>query len=303
MKKYTPVVWVLQIVLIGAVAWFVVGRLRTEWASLQDVGLPTYNVGMATAAGVVILSAFLTLIAAWRSVLRGWAQTLRFDRAALIWSLSNLGRYLPGKIWSVAGMAILAKREGVEGWAAAGAALVMQGLALTTGALIGLVFTTGTVRVWMVIAAGVLGALIVFAPTHAQFPAFTHRMTGGRFTVSRLSAGFALTATAITAASWILYGVAVWFLFQSMSATSTLSLASAIGAHTIAYIVGLLAVFAPGGAGVREGTLIGLLEPIIGLHDALVLAISARILFTLVEFLMLGGVVGYAHWRKIAIHS
>ena len=45
-------------------------------------------------------------IESWRRILAGWGQHLAFGPAARTWSVANLGRYVPGKVWSVAGLEI-----------------------------------------------------------------------------------------------------------------------------------------------------------------------------------------------------
>src|SRR5256886_12793218 len=87
------------------------------------------HVSLAPRPGWIALSAlvvFLTYaiqVESWRRVLAGWAQHLSYGRAARIWLVVNLGRYIPGKVWSVAGLVVLAQRAGVETWAAGRSAL------------------------------------------------------------------------------------------------------------------------------------------------------------------------------------
>src|SRR5207245_8264604 len=49
-----------------------------------------------------------------------------------IWLVVNLGRYVPGKVWSVAGLIVLAQRAGVESWAAGASAFAIQAIGLGT---------------------------------------------------------------------------------------------------------------------------------------------------------------------------
>ena len=49
------------------------------------------------------------------------------------------------------------------------------------------------------------------------------------------------------------------------------------------YVLGLLALFAPGGVGVREVVLIGLLTPALGAGGAVALSVASRIVLTLTE--------------------
>src|SRR3989449_6573163 len=75
-------------------------------------------------------------IESWRRILLGWGQRIGFGAAARTWSLANLGRYVPGKVWSVAGLGVLAQRAGVPMAPTAASAFVAQALALGTGAAV-----------------------------------------------------------------------------------------------------------------------------------------------------------------------
>src|SRR3712207_2671761 len=61
---------------------------------------------------------------------------LPFWTAARIWFLASLGKYVPGKVWAVAGAAVLAQRAGVDASVAVAGALVLQALAVGSGAVV-----------------------------------------------------------------------------------------------------------------------------------------------------------------------
>src|SRR3989449_10770080 len=65
--------------------------------------------------------------------------------------------------------------------------------------------------------------------------------------------------------------------------TCALPISTAIGAFTLGYILGLLALFAPGGVGVRELVLVGLLAPFLGSGGAGAVSVASRVLPTLTE--------------------
>jgi uncharacterized membrane protein YbhN (UPF0104 family) len=85
--------------------------------------------------------------------------------------------------------------------------------------------------------------------------------------------------------SWMTYGLSFWLLERGLGVPGSLPLATAAGSFAIAYIVGLLAFIVPGGVGVREVVLIGLLTPALGAGGAVALSVASRILLTLTEVL------------------
>jgi uncharacterized membrane protein YbhN (UPF0104 family) len=89
--------------------------------------------------------------------------------------------------------------------------------------------------------------------------------------------------TLLTVLSWSTYGAALWMLARGLIHDAPLPLTMAIGAFTLGYILGLLALFAPGGVGVRELVLVGLLAPFLGSGGAVAVSLASRVLLTLTE--------------------
>src|SRR2546427_11560523 len=72
--------------------------------------------------------------------------------------LVTLGRYAPGKIWSVAGLMVLAQRAGVDAWAAAASAVVIQALGIGTAVVVVAAATPSAEPPWRLAAAAAAGA-------------------------------------------------------------------------------------------------------------------------------------------------
>jgi len=90
-------------------------------------------------------------------------------------------------------------------------------------------------------------------------------------------------SAALTLVSWGSYGLAFWLLARGLGLPGSLPLTTAAGVFALGYILGLLALFAPGGVGVRELVFIGLLTPTLGSGGAVALSVGSRVLLTLCE--------------------
>jgi uncharacterized membrane protein YbhN (UPF0104 family) len=90
-------------------------------------------------------------------------------------------------------------------------------------------------------------------------------------------------SAALGIVSWVGHGTAFWLLSRGLGLPGTLPIATALGVFSLGYVLGLLALFAPGGVGVREVVLIGLLTPALGAGGAVALTVASRILLTLTE--------------------
>lgn len=275
-------VWVLQGALAAVVIAFVGRAVWRHWSEFRALDFPLdLHAGWIASAGGIVLVTYALLVAAWRSVIVGWDERLPYGAAARIWTVSNLGRYLPGKVWSVAGLAVLAQRQGVAGWAAVGAAIAMQALAVGSGIAVSAAAVPGTLSGPRLAVAAAIAVATVAALAVPAVVAWLGR-TAGR-AMRPLPLGTVVFAAAATTMSWVGYGVAFWCLARGTLGATTLGLAPAIGVFAAGYITGLLALFAPGGVGVREAVLIALLAPSVGSGGAVVLSIASRVLLTLTE--------------------
>jgi hypothetical protein len=211
--------------------------------------------------------------------------------ASEVYLVANLGRYLPGKLWQIAGLAALAKRRGVAPATAMGAAVLGQGIALVAASAVGmgaLLQGPEGVRRWGVAGALALGAMLVVG----VLPPVFRRIARLWFRLARqdppasLGSVHAIRWLALFAANWAFYAIAFWVLAASFGYRPPfVPVASAFAA---AYVLGYVMIFAPAGVGVREGFLIAFLTPHLGAGPSGVLAVAARLWTTLVEIVPAG---------------
>lgn len=284
-----------QILLTAVVTLFILDRVGVGMTSLRELDPASWRpdavpflVASLLLAGGYLLSALL-----WGRMVRelgGPALDLR--TAGRIYLVSNLGRYLPGKVWALAGMALMARREGVSAPVAAGAAVLGQGVALAGACLVGalaFVGTEGRVR-WLglLLLGGVAAALVA-----SLVPPLFRRLVAGAYRVVRevppgtlgQDRTFGPRWVALYALNWAVYAGAFWVLALSLRIDVTLM--EAAPAFAAAYVLGFAALFAPAGIGVREGFLVAFLQPVAG-PQAVALAVLSRLWTTAVEVIPAG---------------
>ena len=107
--------WALQVVIAAVVARMVWAAIVRNWSEFRSLHVSLdIRPGWIALSVLAVFATYAIQIASWRRVLAGWDQRLAYGRAARIWLLVNLGRYVPGKVWSVAGLVVLAQRAGVD---------------------------------------------------------------------------------------------------------------------------------------------------------------------------------------------
>lgn len=276
--------WLAQLALAGVLVWFVGRALAGQWQALRQADWSvTLAPGWLTLSVALVLLTFGLQVESWRTILAGWQQHLGRIDAARTWFLANLGRYLPGKVWSVAGMIVLAARQGVATWAATASAVVLQVIGLGAAfALIAATLPAADTGLRVVVGAGVAAgtlAMMAWPPAISALQRLVPKLSELR----PLPPAALLLGSGLSAAGWVSYGASFWALSRGLGQPPVLSVWMAIGVFALAYTVGLLALFAPGGAVVREAVLLALLAPVLGPGGALTLALASRLLLTVIE--------------------
>lgn len=285
-RRLRIIQWLLGVAVVG----FAVRSLVTNWDELRAQPLEwSIEPGWLVLSAVVVWLMYALLIAAWRTMLTAWGRGLDFWSAARIWTVSSLGKYLPGKVWAVAGMAVMAQRAGVGAGAATGSAVILQVLAIGTGAAVAALTGWSSLRTAYPGAENALAALLAISVVAAGvllWPSSVRRVLG---TVAPDAAALAPPVGAIVfgiaanTVAWLGYGVSLWLLARGLLPGTGMGLLRSIAVFTASYLAGFLALFAPGGIGVREGVFILMLQGPIGIGAATALAIASRLLLTVTE--------------------
>lgn len=276
--------WALQLAVAGVVARMVWGAIVRNWSEFRSL-----HVSLAPSPGWIALSVlvvFLTYaiqVESWRRILAGWAQRLPYGRAARVWLVVNLGRYIPGKVWSVAGLVVLAQRAGVEPWAAGASAFAIQAVGIGTAVALVAAATPGAASPLRLGAAALIAVATIAFLAWERGARGVARLVGSSVRFQPLPLTAVAESAGLSLLSWMTYGVAFWLLARGLGLPGALPVATAAGVFALGYILGLLALFAPGGVGVREVVLIGLLTPALGGGGAVALSVASRILLTLTE--------------------
>ncbi|NIR42993.1 MAG: hypothetical protein GWN99_03785 [Gemmatimonadetes bacterium] len=295
--------WALRLALTLLVTYFIFRSLRVSWAELAETDLARWQPAIAPLAAslAALLFVFAYLVALWARMVTGLGgPVLRLGAAIRIFFLANLGRYIPGKVWQLAGLTYLAGKRGVSIPIASSSAVLSQVYSLGAAAAvaaIGLLLTgvaqlpAGTVPFAVALAAAVI-AVTTVPPVLRLLLRLVFRFSRRGELAPDLDRWFGFRWLFAYLPGWIGYGLAFLLLCESFPNLPPVAPLAAIGSFAGAYFLGYAAVFAPAGVGVREGALAFLLAPALGAAEATVLAVFARVWMTVAE-------LGPAAWAGI----
>jgi len=299
---------ILQVGLTVVITWFILDRVGVDLARLRELNTAEWRPrpGFFLSSCVVLVLGYLWSASMWGRLVRDLGgPSLPLWASVRVFMVANLGRYVPGKVWQIAGLAYLAKREGVQASVATGAAILGQGIAMLAAALVGVATLFGPNEIWremgwVGLAAGIgvavsIVAVVVTPPVFRRVITFWFWLTRTDPPDSGLGSGNAgLRWLAFYVVNWGIYAAAFWLLYLSFGEwRAFLQVGPAFAA---AYVAGYIAVFAPAGAGIREGVLVVLLQAIMAREAAVVLAVLARFWTTAVE--VIPAVLLAVLWRR-----
>jgi len=278
----------LSLVLVAVVLWFF-GRSLLEQRSAigarWDELHPAW--GLLALSGFVVLISYAVLIETWRRTVEAWGAQIAWTSAARIWFVSNLGKYVPGKVWQIGAMSLLAEQSGVPAVAAAGSSLVVNLVNLLAGMLVVLLTAAQLIPSARVVPMLLIVTVLALAtpwllPWIAKLASLVLRKPIAEPKVPPSAMFVALVGCMI---AWVLYGVAFQLLAAALFGSTSGTTASYIAVFTLSYLAGYVFLFAPGGIGAREDVLQRLIAAA-AMHpvpDALLLIVVSRLWLTVLE--------------------
>lgn len=299
--------WTARSVLTVAITYFLFSSLHLSWSELTAVDLDRWQPRLPQLLGSIalLLAVFSFMVWLWARMVRALGgPTLSLGESIQIFFVANLGRYIPGKVWQLAGLAYLAGKRGVAVPVASAAAVLGQLCSLGAAALVaaGALWLVGSsvlaedLAPYALALAGLIGLVVALPPVLRASLRLGFRLGRRGGEAPELDPWFGARWLGLYVPGWIGYGVAFGLLWSAFPDTPPVAWKLAIGSFAAAYFLGYAAVFAPAGVGVREGVLAAALAPSLGVASATVLAIIARIWMTLTELLPLAWI---GAWRLV----
>jgi hypothetical protein len=219
-----------------------------------------------------------------------------------VYFLSELGKYLPGKLWTPMGRLLMAERAGIPkvmGVASMGTQMVIQIISAMLAVVLTLPFLpllSGKLsRELLYFVVIIPAGLIVLHPR--LFNPILNWMLARISRVSlqtRLKYRFILLIMLYWTSLWILRGISVFVLLKAMYHGPLPASApiGCVGASTFSWLTGMLVFLVPAGLGVAEGVNAALFKFLFGIEVGLAVAIAifGRVLGVAAEIITIAGI-------------
>jgi uncharacterized membrane protein YbhN (UPF0104 family) len=263
--------------------WYVVANWDETGPALRQIGW-----GPALATVPLVVGAGFTGMLAWRRLLADLGHPLPIIPAGRVFYTSQLGKYLPGSVWTFVAQVELGKQLKVPRAVSFAVSVIAVVLSLAVGlsmAVILLPFGAGDALRrywWLWLILPVLAAAIHPAVTTWGLNLLLRILRRPPLTVRPSGRGM-LAATGWQILSWSLMGLQCFILVRASGAEGWAILPLAVGGFTLAYCAGVLFVPAPAGVGVREVALSAALATTISLQAAAAVVLVSRLVLAVVD--------------------
>ncbi len=269
-------------VVLVALGWYVARNWNQVEAYAWSFRWPRLLLGSLCV--VISYSLFVVL---WRQLLHALGGRLTLVDAHRIWYFGNLARYVPGKVFQLAGTAYLARAKGVPGSITVASSVLAQAFVVGSAVIVAVATLGGSSLpgpTWLplVVLAGL--AALVFTPLFDTLQAALMRWRPNTFSEigsigmrqrGSLAGGYIV--------AWFFFGTGFYLFLSGLTVVAAKDLWPLVGVSAAGYAAGWLAVFAPGGIGVREGVYALLLARFLPPSAAAAAAILSRLWLTGVE--------------------
>jgi uncharacterized membrane protein YbhN (UPF0104 family) len=283
-RKYSRWVKLGSNILIYLSILFLLYYLYTfNYLSLTNLN---FNFAYLTFSILVLFVSMILGANTWQRSLEAHGISISFGTALISHGLYIFAKYIPGKVWVVLGRAAYVARKGISLTDTSIISTKLQIANIAVGFLYGLIpllilDSTQKYRPACAVLTVFFLILIFSQKVQTFILGIVTRLAKRNVTLPISSSLGALETILLQVVQWFVYSLAYYLLVKAMVPDANILVGFAF---PLAMNFALLAVFFPGGIGIRETAMVGCLTLIgIPLVMAITISVVARLWFTIGE--------------------
>lgn len=269
----------------GTIFYFLFNNLLENYHKLSLYNFdPEYN-RIIISYVLLILVLFFNPFG-WMKVLSELNERMSFTESFSIFYVSQLGKYVPGKLWTYLMQIYMAEKKGISKEKTFISSVLFQLISMGTTVVtfvVSLLFWDNfnfSLRVIIVGLFLILILVIIWSGFLNVMTNFILNKVLKQKIVVNLSNMTIIHVILILMASWIAYGVAYYHFINSFYPISVISSIQFSGIYAISWLIGYLSFLTPGGLGIREGIQAYLLSFFLPLPISIIISLACRIWIT-----------------------
>lgn len=287
-----------RLVSIGRPAIAVLAAVAIAYAVVSDWTGVRHALDLLAWQSVVLsflaaVAGTVTSLMSWRALLADEGFLLAPFTAGRVFLVGQLGKYLPGSVWSIVLQVELGKRAGVPRARVFTTSLAWVGLSLATALGVGVVgfpvlASADSGQAWILVAVLPVALVACAPPVLTRLVNLILRTMRKSELPRPLSWPGVLSAAGWLVGTWVFFGLHLWLLANALGAPGVDGVMRCIGGFALAMAAGFVFVFVPSGAGVREALIVAALAPVMPAGQALGIAVVSRLVFITADVVSAG---------------
>ena len=295
--------------LIVLTIFFFLGKIFFEnWQKIKDYDF-SFNYFYLIISFLFLFMVIISFGLIWNKILRILEPIKKLSnfKAIKIYIYSSFGKYIPGKAWAFVGLIYLGQKEGLSKKKLVISSIYEAILFIISAFLFSALLLSLSLgaRLFNFYFIPLIFALISFILIHPKIFYNVVNFILRKFKRTELSSEYFLNYRYIIKIIFYFFiicclnGLSFFFLVKSIVSLPFYDIIGLSGIFVLASSFGIIAIFAPSGLGVKEGTLTVFLQVYFPLSIAVVISLIARIWTTLGEIIIFSAVYLYSKFKKL----
>lgn len=287
---------IIRWIIVAAIFGFLGKMVWDNWNQVKGASF-TFEVFPLILSTLIFAFSYFIQMWAWYLITLKLKIGISPSETVKSWFYSQLGKYLPGKVWLLLSRFYFYESKG-KSKKAISIALYFETVTIIGAAC--LIFLAALIfhnEKWPISARGQSGwlfplLLLGFVSLHPRVLQKILNWVLIRFkrepiflSISYLNILWILFVCIV---SWVVGGIGFYLFVGSVYPVAPQYILFLTGALAISSTLGLIAVFAPSGLGVREGALVYILSFMMATPVAVIISVLTRIWMTLIEIGLIG---------------
>lgn len=280
----------VTVIIISIIFYFLLSHLIKNWNKIPFDNLH-FNIINLVISIIFLFINFLIFVEGWRTILIKLGDSIDFKRAFWIMSASQTAKYVPGGIWFVLGRIHLGKETNL-GAEKIGLSVIIETMLTFLVGIIIFIFSisfSGYAKLnnfIYVIPALVFFLILLYPPLLSRLANFCLKIVKRPVVNLAISYSELLNLSIYFLGLWIAQIIGFYFLINSIYSIDINRITNLAATYTLSWMSGFIVIFAPGGLGVREGTMSLLLSSFIPTPLAIAISFLSRVWITVFEIVV-----------------
>jgi uncharacterized membrane protein YbhN (UPF0104 family) len=307
-QKRSPIPYlkILQWILVLAIFAFLGKMVWENWAQVKEASFP-FKLFPFILSTLIFMFSYFIQIWAWGLITHKLGIGISIQKTWESWFYSQLGKYLPGKVWFLISRFYFYEREGKAKKTISVALYIETVISILAAGLVSIMAFLTFPEARSIYSLPQWGGVVIMVVLAFLFlhPKILEKVINWvlirlRKEPIKLSISYPdiLQILLVCLLSWGVGGVGFTLFVSSLWDISSAFLFFLTGALAISNTLGLLTLFAPSGLGVREGVLVYFLSMLMPGSMAVILSVLTRLWTTLIEIGLIGMVYLFGRLRK-----